>query len=143
MRKFLLASHAYLAKGMKSSLELILGKQECVDVLCAYTDEQYDIKVEIEKKLTALQPEDELIVITDLFGGSVNNEFTSLLTNTDKKIYLISGMNLALVMNLVVNKDEDADLESMIKDCMEESKGMMIYCNDLLKQEDVVEEDDF
>ena len=84
MRKFLLASHAYLAKGMKSSLELILGEQECVDVLCAYTDEQYDIKVEIEKKLTALQPEDELIVITDLFGGSVNNEFTSLLTNTDK-----------------------------------------------------------
>ena len=137
MRKFLLASHAYLAKGMKSSLELILGEQECVDVLCAYTDEQYDIKVEIEKKLTALQPEDELIVITDLFGGSVNNEFTSLLTNTDKK------MNLALVMNLVVNKDEDADLESMIKDCIEESKGMMIYCNDLLKQEDVVDEDDF
>lgn len=99
--------------------------------------------MEIEKKLTALQPEDELIVITDLFGGSVNNEFTSLLTNTDKKIYLISGMNLALVMNLVVNKDEDADLESMIKDCIEESKGMMIYCNDLLKQEDVVDEDDF
>lgn len=96
MRKFLLASHAYLAKGMKSSLELILGEQECVDVLCAYTDEQYDIKVEIEKKLTALQPEDELIVITDLFGGSVNNEFTSLLTNTDKKIYLISGMNLVI-----------------------------------------------
>ena len=143
MRKFLLASHAYLAKGMKSSLELILGEQERVDVLCAYTDEQYDIKVEIEKKLTALQPEDELIVITDLFGGSVNNEFTSLLTNTDKKIYLISGMNLALVMNLVVNKDEDVDIESMIKDCMEESKGMMIYCNDLLKQEDVVDEDDF
>ena len=143
MRKFLLASHAYLAKGMKSSLELILGEQECVDVVCAYTDGQYDIKVEIEKKLTALQPEDELIVITDLFGGSVNNEFTSLLTNTDKKIYLISGMNLALVMNLVVNKDEDVDIESMIKDCMEESKGMMIYCNDLLKQEDVVDEDDF
>ena len=139
----MLTSHAYLVQGMKASLELILGEQECVDVVCAYTDGQYDIKVEIEKKLTALQPEDELIVITDLFGGSVNNEFTSLLTNTDKKIYLISGMNLALVMNLVVNKDEDADMESMIKDCMEESKGMMIYCNDLLKQEDVVDEDDF
>ena len=33
MRKILLASHGYLAKGMKSSLELILGEQECVDVL--------------------------------------------------------------------------------------------------------------
>ena len=75
MRKFLLASHAYLAKGLKSSLELILGKQECVDVLCAYTDEQYDIKVEIEKKLTALQPEDELIVIADLWHIDVRHQW--------------------------------------------------------------------
>lgn len=72
-RKFLLTSHAYLVQGMKSSLELILGEQECVDVVCAYTDGQYDIKVEIEKKLTALQPEDELIVIADLWHIDVRH----------------------------------------------------------------------
>ena len=38
MRKLLLASHAYLAKGVLSSLEMIMGKQEQVDVICAYTD---------------------------------------------------------------------------------------------------------
>ena len=32
MRKILLASHVYLAKGMLSSLELIMGKQENTDI---------------------------------------------------------------------------------------------------------------
>ena len=54
MREILLASHVYLAKGMLSSLELIMGKQENIDILCAYTDDQYDIKAEIYKKLELL-----------------------------------------------------------------------------------------
>ena len=139
----MLASHVYLAKGMLSSLELIMGKQENIDILCAYTDDQYDIKAEIYKKLELLAPEDELIVISDLFGGSVNNEFTTTLTGTDKKIYLIAGMNLALLMNLTVRKDEDIDTEQLIKECVEESKSTIIYCNDLLKQNEDVEEDEF
>ena len=111
--------------------------------MCAYTDDQYDIKAEIHKKLELLAPEDELIVISDLFGGSVNNEFTTTLTGTDKKIYLIAGMNLALLMNLTVRKDEDIDTEQLIKECVEESKSTIIYCNDLLKQNEDVEEDEF
>ena len=39
MRKILLASHGYLAKGMKQTLELILGKQSSVEILCGYTPE--------------------------------------------------------------------------------------------------------
>lgn len=143
IREILLASHVYLAKGMLSSLELIMGKQENIDILCAYTDDQYDIKAEIYKKLELLAPEDELIVISDLFGGSVNNEFTTTLTGTDKKIYLIAGMNLALLMNLTVRKDEDIDTEQLIKECVEESKSTIIYCNDLLKQNEDIEEDEF
>ncbi len=47
MRKLLFASHAYLAKGILSSLELIMGHQEQVDILCAYTEEPYDLRAEI------------------------------------------------------------------------------------------------
>ena len=72
MRKFLIASHAYLAKGMYSSLELIMGKQEHIHILCAYTSEEFDIKQEIQKILLDLSREDELIILTDVFGGSVN-----------------------------------------------------------------------
>ena len=65
MRKLLLASHAYLAKGVLSSLEMIMGKQEQVDVICAYTEDPYDLRAEIQKRLDALDEQDELIVVTD------------------------------------------------------------------------------
>ncbi|MEI3221354.1 MAG: hypothetical protein V8S01_04815 [Dorea sp.] len=42
---------------------------------------------------------------------------------TDKKIYLIAGMNLALLMNLTVRKDEDIDTEQLIKECVENQKA--------------------
>ena len=46
-------------------------------------------------------------------------------------------------MNLTVRKDEDIDTEQLIKECVEESKSTIIYCNDLLKQNEDVEEDEF
>ena len=84
MRKLLFASHAYLAKGILSSLELIMGHQEQVDILCAYTEEPYDLRAEIQRRLDALGEQDELIVITDVFGGSVNNELCPLSRTADK-----------------------------------------------------------
>ena len=85
MRKLLFASHAYLAKGILSSLELIMGHQEQVDILCAYTEEPYDLRAEIQRRLDALGEQDELIVITDVFGGSVNNEFMSVIADCGQK----------------------------------------------------------
>ena len=68
MRKFLFASHAYLAKGILSSLELIMGHQDNVKVLCAYTQDGFDIKQEIKNHIDALSCHDELIVVTDVLG---------------------------------------------------------------------------
>ena len=41
MRKFLFASHAYLAEGVKSALELIMGEQESVvmNLICRKDEE--------------------------------------------------------------------------------------------------------
>ena len=49
MVKMLLASHGNLASGMLSSLELIMGKQECVEVLCAYVDGEDDVAPRVKR----------------------------------------------------------------------------------------------
>ena len=98
MRKFLFASHAYMAYGTKSTLELILGKQDRVDILCAYVEEPYDIEEEIQKKIDGLGEDDELIVVTDLFGGSVNNAFMTTIAKYPR-IHLVAGLNLSLCMS--------------------------------------------
>ncbi len=143
MRKFLFASHAYLAKGILSSLELIMGHQDNVKVLCAYTQDDFDIKQEIKNHIDALSCHDELIVVTDVLGGSVNNEFMSVLGGTDKNVYLVAGLNLALLMSLAARKDEDTATETLITECVEEAKETIVFCNTLLQKTEEPEDEEF
>lgn len=39
MTKIVIATHGYLAKGLKMSTEFILGKQKNLFAICAYTSE--------------------------------------------------------------------------------------------------------
>ncbi|RHR29884.1 PTS system fructose subfamily transporter subunit IIA [Clostridium sp. AF19-22AC] len=143
MRKFLFASHAYLAKGILSSLELIMGHQDNVKVLCAYTQDDFDIKQEIKNHIDALSCHDELIVVTDVLGGSVNNEFMSVLGGTDKNVYLVAGLNLALLMSMAARKDEDTATETLITECVEEAKETIVFCNTLLQKTEEPEDEEF
>lgn len=136
MIKFLLASHGDLADGVNSSLQIILGKQDNVSTLCAYKEEDFDLKKEISKIISNLSYEDELIIITDLFGGSINNEFMSNLG--EKKFHLIAGLNLPLVIELIANQNEE-NIETLIEVALKNSKESIKYCNKLLN---TVEEDE-
>lgn len=143
MRKFLFASHGYLASGILSSLELIMGMQNNVDIICAYTTQGFDMKSEINKRLDQLDEQDELIVVTDVLGGSVNNEFMDAMGRTKKKVHLISGLNLALLMNLIVAKDDEQATEKIIRSSLEEAKSTMMYCNDTLTSKEPIEDEEF
>lgn len=136
MIKFLLASHGDLADGINSSLQIIMGKQENVLTLCAYKEEKFDLKKEVAQIIRELSCDDELIVITDLFGGSINNEFMSNLDK--KKFHLIAGLNLPLVVELIANQSEE-DVERLIDVALKNSKESIKYCNKLVY---TVEEDE-
>ncbi len=113
MVKMLLASHGNLASGMLSSLELIMGKQECVEVLCAYVDGEDDVAPRVKSFMDKMKPEENWIVCTDLFGGSINNEFMKYLDRPNLR--LISGMSLPLVItaaSAMASADNAVDVES-------------------------------
>ena len=82
MKRFILATHAYMSKGIKSSLELILGKQENLSVYCAYAEGEPFFKPLVIQEVED-HPEDEFVIMTDLFGGSVNNELLELTTRAN------------------------------------------------------------
>ena len=105
MRKILLASHACLAGGMKSSVEMVTGPQEHLSAVCAYTEETPDFKGYLETVIRALKAEDELVIVTDVLGGSVNNEASQFKNLAN--VHVIAGMNLALVLSLVISTEPD------------------------------------
>ena len=70
MRKLLIATHGYLADGVKSSINILCGEKSEVTYLNAYVEDG-DIKENIKDFFNEYKPEDEVILFTDLYGGSV------------------------------------------------------------------------
>lgn len=97
-----------------------------------------DITSLVEETLAAIPPEDEVIVCSDVFGGSVNNEFMKQLRNRNH-MHLITGMNLPLLMQLFLSVEEDT--EKMIHDIVNSEDTRVKYCNDMLRS--AAKEEDF
>lgn len=138
MIRYLFASHGPLASGMAESVTFIAGKDKHIDTICAYMDPSISLVQQIEDVFNTYDSNDEIIVLTDLYGGSVNNEFINLLQK--KKFYLVAGMSMALAIQLLMTLDEN-DLETGIKNAVNEGNSAVIYCNDLIKKAN--KEEDF
>lgn len=138
MIRYLFASHGPLASGMAESVKFIAGRDKHIDTICAYMDPSVGLVQQIEDVFNTYDSNDEIVVLTDLYGGSVNNEFINLLQK--KKFYLVAGMSMALAIQILMTLDEN-DLETGIKNAVNEGNSAVIYCNDLIKKEN--EEEDF
>ncbi|MFS0603862.1 PTS sugar transporter subunit IIA [Peribacillus frigoritolerans] len=140
MKKLLLASHGYLAQGILNSVHIIMGDVEHVDTLCAYVDKNNDIDQLVDQKLKQMKedPNIEWIVITDIFGGSVNNTFMNKLD--EHNFHLISGLNLPLLIDLLSNININKTTKELIEQSLELSRGTIKYCNEL-RNSKIAEED--
>ncbi|MDO4501045.1 MAG: hypothetical protein Q4B60_07230 [Erysipelotrichaceae bacterium] len=138
MIRFLLASHGPLAKGMAESVKFIAGKDANIDTICAYMDPAINIVDQIEQTFNKYDAEDTVIVVSDLYGGSVNNELMNLLQK--RKFYLIAGMTMSLIIQLVLCANEE-DPDTAIKTAISESRSSIVFCNE--KFENLDEKEDF
>lgn len=131
MKKILLVTHGHFASGIKSSLEIILGEQNNVGAIDAYTGEE-KFEKQLEEYLSTVDTEkDTLLILTDLFGGSVNQKIAGRLKGDN--IHIITGLNLPLLLEVTMLSEEDSKKESIMK-IVENSKSQIQYV-------DIVEED--
>lgn len=115
-----------MAKGIVSSVELILGKQDNLEYLSAYVEGEPPFENEL-KKIIDGNKDNNLIILTDLLGGSVNNEVISMVDGKDN-IHLITGMNLILVISILLA--EESNLPEQINRIIDESRKGILYFND-------------
>ena len=130
MIKFVLASHGELAEGISSSVRLILGEPANLHMVCPYTQSPDDIQKKIKKLFETFEDTDEIIVMTDLLGGSVNSAFAQMLPK--RKFWLVTGVSLGLVMELLLIKEGD-EIQKKIEEALENARKMMCLCNLLMR----------
>lgn len=138
MRQFIVASHAHFASGIVESIGLLSGERENVHALSMYVDGNEDLVKEAAAILDGFAADDEVVVCTDLFGGSVNNEFTKIV-QTRPRTYLVTNMNLPLLIQLLFS-DESAPVEEAIRAIVAADDTRVKFVNDLLVDDEEEEE---
>ena len=128
-RKFLIATHGTFAAGVKSSLDIIIGAMEHVFLIQAYVGSLPGIEEQIRHVLEQLSETDELIVFTDILGGSITNQV--LQHALKPHVHVISGFNLPLLIEIMM-ADTETSVEETIASAIDSAKEQMTYVNKLL-----------
>lgn len=136
-RKIVIASHGEMAKGMISALRIIIGSVEGIEILCGYLDPDFDLDRSIQAIMDRHDfQESELIVCTDMLGGSINNGFTRYLKKYP--FHLITNVNLPFLMDLILSSNSLQD-DLLEKKVQEEMFGVK-YVNAMLSNWESLED---
>lgn len=137
MLQILIASHGKYAEGIQSAASIIVGEKSHVSVISAYVDD-IPLQTKIEEFFSNIKPLDQVIVLTDLFGGSVNQAVLPYIKNGN--VYVIAGVNLALILEVVLLHPESEVSHDSLRMIVEESRKQLMFVNDAVAQES---KDDF
>lgn len=141
MIKFLLASHGKYASGMKTSLEILLGNAHNLTTIDAYVGDENPEDL-INEFFEKVESDDQVVMLSDLLGGSVNTLMYKHLTRSNT--YLIAGVNLALVLELVAMAavNENGFEKEYLMQTVENSRNALQLL-ELEESEEATEEDFF
>ena len=123
--RFVMATHGTFAVGIKESIKLIAGEFKNLKALSCYMKEDFNLKDEIDKILLEGKGE-EIIVVTDIFGGSVNNAFVERIPE-NKNLFVISGLNLPL--ELLGEYEDYSSAENLIINSISNTNDSIHFCN--------------
>lgn len=115
MLKLFLASHGRFASGIQSSINILTGSNGNLTVFDAYVDEK-SLEVELNKFYETVAAEDQVILLSDMYGGSVNSIMYMFLSKPNTR--LVTGVNLNLVLTLAYEEEvSDEALYTIISEC--------------------------
>lgn len=139
MNQVILASHGGMSAGLKDTLELILGELPNVHAVATTRDEAEPITVVTRRLLDHFDPADKVYILTDVIGGSVNNDMMTLLADYPD-LTVICGTNVCLALNLA--SSEDPVSEEELEDFLAQARSQIVNCGALLGTLSQEEDDD-
>ncbi len=129
MRKFLIATHGSFSAGIKTSLDIIIGEMENVFIIQAYVHGNKSIEDELNGVLKNVGDEDELVIFSDLLGGSITNQVLRFATK--ENVHTVSGFNLPLLIDNLLADIETSVIE-VIETAINNAREQIVYVNKLI-----------
>lgn len=117
MLKIFLSSHGRFASGIQSSCSILMGPSDNLTVFDAYVDET-SVQQHLDEFYQSVGPEDQVLLCSDLYGGSVNQVMYTYLQRPNTR--LVAGVNMTFMMNVL--GEEDGLTDERLDEILEESR---------------------
>lgn len=132
MREMYIATHGRYAEGIVSALNLLIGDDHGVTPVCAYCGE-IESTAELAIRFDAIARQaagrgNELVLFTDMPGGSVNNTAVQMMVKYPHA-HVISGTSLIMLMEFCMS--EQVETAQRLQDAVAAASGAMQYMNQL------------
>ena len=123
----IIASHGKFAEGIHQSGSMIFGDQEKVQVVTFMPSEgPDDLYAHFNDAIAQFDADDEILVLADLWSGSPFNQASRIAgENPDRKIAIITGLNLPMLIQAYTERmmDANATAEQVAANIIKEAKG--------------------
>ncbi|MCO7124695.1 PTS N-acetylglucosamine transporter subunit IIBC [Sporolactobacillus shoreicorticis] len=126
-RKIIVASHHRLAGGLRDTLRFIGGEAaKTIEVLTAYINSR-PIDEEVARLMEA-DSDTEIIILTDMMAGSVNQQFMRYVSRAHT--HLITGVNLPLALAFMMETSNSYLTNTRVRAIVADAQHSIIYMNE-------------
>lgn len=126
--KLLLISHGNFCHGIKESYEMIAGKNDNIISICLGDDGIGVFSEKLRSKLTELVENDEVLVLSDIQGGTPYNEAYRFKLENPDKVEILAGMNLPMLIECGTSLDISSSIEELVNIGLNVGKDSIVKC---------------
>ena len=123
MKGILLVTHGFLCQGIYESCEMIIGEKENIYTLSLDEEGVELFRHKLEERLSQIEAiYDDIIIVTDIPNATPYNECCRYILSHQSSAKLLSGMNLAMVIELAIFASTDIQNEELCLQVLESAR---------------------
>jgi PTS system mannose-specific IIA component len=124
-------THGELAYNLLQTAKMIVGSAKQVETLSITASKDVDnIRNDLSNAIQKVDTGDGVLILTDMFGGTPSNISLSFLN--EKKVEVLTGVNLPMLIKLISMQDKD-DLLSLAKKIEIYGKNNIYLASEILR----------
>ena len=129
----IVATHGRYGEEIIKSAEFILGNIPWIEACSLQREQKADQFISLMNQMVKEMEElNGVIIFSDLYGGTPSN--LSMLENKHSKVRTISGLNMAMLITCVMER-QTMELDELANMVVKEGKEGIKLTSDLLKEE--------
>lgn len=132
MIKLIILTHGSLGIELLKTCEMIIGKQDKVDVLTVQNGFSLsDIASRLDE-LIAANTTSGVLIFTDMFGGSPSNIAMAYLGQ--ENVEVLTGVNLPMLLKAFSSREADVSIKEFAEGIQQSGLESIILAGDILKR---------